>query len=339
MLGTHAITIRESMDSDVYFQQQVESHRYPLQVHCYRMLGSVFEAEDAVQETFLRAWRARERFEGRASCRNWLYRIATNVCLNMIAARAATGRVLPDAYGAPAQGPLEGEPGTEVAWLEPYPDAMLPGVIDAAPGPHARYELRESVQLAFIAAIQQLPARQRAALLLRDVLGYSAAETAHLLESTVISVNSALQRARASLERGSAAGVVAQRPAGVEGQLADRFLATWEASDIDGFVALLKEDVVLRMPPWRQWYRGREAIRTFFKYLRQPPPVGTGHVLLTHANAQPAFAHYQRAADGAEYRAHTIQVVTIEDEQIAVLTPFVRSVALFSKFGLPLTLD
>ena len=338
MLCTHDITIRESMDSDVYFQQQVESHRYPLQVHCYRMLGSVFEAEDAVQETFLRAWRARERFEGRTSFRNWLYRIATNVCLNVIAARSSIGRVLPDAYGAPAQGPLEGEPATEVAWLEPYPDALLPDVIDAAPGPDARYELHESVHLAFIAAIQQLPARQRAALLLRDGLGYSAAETAQLLESTVISVNSALQRARASLERGSAVSVVAHKPAGIERQLADRFVATWEASDIDGFVALLKEDAVLRMPPWRQWYRGRQAIRTFFTYMRQPPPVGTGRVLLTYANAQLAFAHYQRAADGAEYRAHTIQVVTIDDEQIAVLTAFVRSVTLFAKFGLPQTL-
>ena len=323
------------MDSDVYFQQQVESHRYQLQVHCYRMLGSLFEAEDAVQETFLRAWRARERFEGRTSFRNWLYRIATNVCLNVISARSAGGRVLPDAYGPPTEGPLEGEPANEVAWLEPYPDAMLPELADAAPGPDARYEMHESVQLAFIAAIQQLPARQRAALLLRDVLGFSAAETAQLLDSTVISVNSALQRARASLEDGAAH---ARTPAAREGELADRFLATWEASDIDGFVALLKQDAVLRMPPWRQWYRGREAIRTFFGYMRQPPPLGAGRVLLTRANAQPAFAHYQLAADGAEYRAHTLQVATVEGEEIAALTAFVRNLPLFAKFGLPLML-
>jgi RNA polymerase sigma-70 factor (ECF subfamily) len=335
MLGARGITIRASMDSDVYFQQHMESHRYQLQVHCYRMLGSLFEAEDAVQETFLRAWRARERFEGRASLRNWLYRIATNVCLNLIAARSSTSRVLPDTFGAPSEGPLEGEPASDIAWLEPYPDAMLPDIVDAEPGPDARYEMRESVQLAFIAAIQQLPARQRAALLLRDVLGFSAAETAQLLESSVVSVNSAVQRARASLEHG-AADPRALPPA--EGDLADRFLATWEASDIDGFVALLKEDAVLRMPPWRQWYRGREAIRTFFGSMRQPPPIGTSRVLLTRANAQPAFAHYQLGVHGAEHRAHTLQVATIEAGKIAVLTAFVRNVSLFAKFDLPLTL-
>jgi RNA polymerase sigma-70 factor (ECF subfamily) len=323
------------MESDVYFQQQMESHRYQLQTHCYRMLGSLFEAEDAVQETFLRAWRSRERFEGRASFRNWLYRIATNVCLNAIASRSSISRVLPDVFGAPTDGPLEGEPATEIAWLEPYPDAMLPDIIDAEPGPAARYDMREAIQLAFVAAIQQLPARQRAALLLRDVLGFSAAETAQVLESSVVSVNSALHRARASLEHGAADARV---PAPVEGDLADRFLATWEAADIDGLVALLKQDAVLRMPPWRQWYRGREAIRAFFGSVRQPPRNGTGRVLLTRANAQPAFAHYQLAADGAEYRAHTLQVATIDAGEIGVLTAFVRNPALFAKFDLPLTL-
>lgn len=322
--------------ADIYSQQVLESHRYALQLHCYRMLGSLQEAEDAVQDTFLRAWRARERFEGRASLRNWLYRIATNVCLNVIAARSAASRVLPGAASAPSTGPLEGEPAYDVAWLEPYPDAVLPDIADVAPGPDARYEMRESVQLAFVAAVQQLPARQRAVLLLRDVLGFSAAETAQLLESTVISTNSALQRARLSLDRKTRSAE--RTPANVEKQLADRYIATWEASDIDGFVALLKEDAVLRMPPWRQWYRGPVAIRTFFNYMRQPPQPGAARVLPTRANGQPAFAHYQLADDASEFRAHTIQVVTIDGERVAVLTAFVRSVTLFSRFGLPLTL-
>jgi RNA polymerase sigma-70 factor (ECF subfamily) len=332
--------IEWSTDRDV-FQQLAESYRYQLQVHCYRMLGSLHEAEDLVQETFLRAWRARERFEGRTSFRNWLYRIATNACLNTIATRAQARRILPDAYGPPSQGPLQGPPAaeTEVAWLEPYPDIALNELVDSAPGPEARLELRESVQLAFIAAIQQLPARQRAVLLLRDVLGWSAIETAQLLDASVASVNSALQRARTTLERHSGNGELSATPAADNAQreLLERYVQTWEASDMDGFAALLKEDAILRMPPQTQWYRGRDAIRTFFRSVREPRPAGTTRVALVGANGQPAFAHYVLADDGSELRAQAIQVLTIERTAIAVLTAFLDK-RLFPKFALPPTL-
>jgi len=176
------------------FQQLTEPYRRELQLHCYRMLGSLHDAEDLVQETFLRAWRGFDRFDGRASVRTWLYRIATNACLSALARRSGARRVLPETHGPPADRMPEGEPPTEISWLDPYPDAWLEGLADATPGPEARYELHETVQLAFIAAIQQLPARQRAVLLLRDMLGWSATETAGLLDTSVAAANSALQR-------------------------------------------------------------------------------------------------------------------------------------------------
>jgi RNA polymerase sigma-70 factor (ECF subfamily) len=182
------------------FQRLAEPHRAELQLHCYRMLGSLHDAEDLVQETYLRAWRGIERFEARTSFRRWLYRIATNACLNALASRKSSRRVLTDTRGVPSDH-MPGEPANDIAWLEPYPDAALEAIADAAPGPDARYELREAVQLAFIAAIQLLPPRQRAALLLRAVLGWSAAEVARLLDASLPSGNSALQRARAMMEK------------------------------------------------------------------------------------------------------------------------------------------
>ncbi len=339
MSGSVAV-IEWSTDREV-FQQLAESYRYQLQVHCYRMLGSLHEAEDLVQETFLRAWRARERFEGRSSFRNWLYRIATNACLNAIAARTQSRRILPDAFGPPSTEPLRAPRPEEadIAWLEAYPDTALNEIADATPGPESRYELHESVQLAFIAAIQQLPARQRAVLLLRDVLGWSAIETAQLLDATVASVNSALQRARATLEQHGGTHEVGTRstPDAAQRVLLERYVQTWEASDMDGFAALLKEDAMLRMPPRPQWYLGRDAIRTFFGWIRQPPAAGGSRVILTGANAQPAFAHYTLTDDGAALRAQAIQVLTIEHGSIAVLTAFLDT-RLFPKFGLPLSL-
>jgi RNA polymerase sigma-70 factor (ECF subfamily) len=339
MSGSSAV-VEWSTDSEA-FQQLAESYRYQLQVHCYRMLGSLHEAEDLVQETFLRAWRARERFEGRASVRNWLYRIATNACLNAIAARGNARRILPDAYGPPSNEPLH-DPRPEdadIPWLGPYPDSALNDIADATPGPESRYELRESVHLAFVAAIQQLPARQRAVLLLRDVLGWSANETAQLLDASVASVNSALQRARATLEHQSESLELATRSTtdAAQRELVARYLQTWESSDMAGFAALLKEDAILRMPPHRQWYRGREAIQTFFTSIRQRRPRSGSPVLLTGANLQPAFAHYTLADDGASFRAQTIQMATLDGGRIAVLTAFVDP-RLFPKFGLPLTL-
>ena len=329
----------QSGDQDA-FQELVEPYRYQLQVHCYRMLGSFQEAEDLVQETFLRAWRARERFEGRTSLRNWLYRIATNACLNALATRSMSQRLMPDAYGPPATAtelPI-GKPATDIAWLEPYPDAALPDVADDAPGPEARYEMHESVQLAFVAAIQQLPPRQRAVLLLRDVLGWSASEAAELLESTVASVNSALQRARASVEARAphADTVESDTSDAKQRDLLGRYVKAWEASDIESLVMLLREDAVLSMPPWPQWYRGRDAIRRFLTWgMREGRRF---RLVATRANGQPAFGHYMWQAEhaAAPFEAHALIVLTFAGSTISALTIFVDK-QLVTKFGLPAT--
>ena len=253
------------------FQQLTEPHRRELLVHCYRMLGSFHDAEDLVQETLLRAWRGLKGFDGRASTRYWLYRIATNACLNALATRASAGRVLPETESPATEQMPDREPASDIAWLEPYPDSALEQIADDAPGPDARYEMREAVQLAFIAAIQLLPPRQRATLLLTDVLGWSAAESARLLDSSVAAVNSALQRARTTLEERLAGRPPRIAIAASEEQraLLERYVRAWESTDVDGFTALLKEDAVMSMPPWRQWYRGRAAIAAFFAQHRQ----------------------------------------------------------------------
>jgi RNA polymerase sigma-70 factor (ECF subfamily) len=318
------------------FQDLTEPYRRELQVHCYRMLGSLHDAEDLVQETFLRAWRGLDRFEGRASFRGWLYRIATNACLNVIARRPGARRVLPETLGPPVDQPPDGAPATEIAWLEPYPDAALEGIADDAPGPDARYEMHESVQLAFIAAIQYLPARQRAVLLLRDVLGWSATETAGLLDASTASVNSALQRARATLEQRYPSGRpnVPPEPDDRQRVLLDHYLRAWEDADLDRFVALLREDAVLNMPPWPQWYQGREAIRAFFAWAWRSSGRGPSRLVPTAANRQPAFALYTRGPDGSTYRAHAIWLLTLQEDTISALTGFVDP-QLFAAFGLP----
>jgi RNA polymerase sigma-70 factor, ECF subfamily len=316
------------------FQQLAEPYRLELRLHCYRMLGSLHDAEDLVQETFLRAWRGLNGFEERASFRHWLYRIATNACLNALANRRSSSRVLPQRYGPPADQPPDGEPNAEVAWVEPYPDTALEGIADDAPSPEARYEMREAVQLAFVAAIQHLPPRQRAVLLLRDVLGWTAAETAGLLDGSVASVNSALQRARVTMAKGvdrpstSAASDDRQRA------LLERYVRAWENADLDGFVALLKEDAVLSMPPWRQWYLGRDAIRAFLTWAWDFPDVQPSRLISIAANRQPAFALYRGSREDPEYRAHGIELLTLRDDAIAVLTIF-RDPGLFAAFGLP----
>jgi RNA polymerase sigma-70 factor (ECF subfamily) len=320
------------------FERLVEPYRRELQLHCYRMLGSLQDAEDLVQETLLRAWRGRDRFEGRSSVRNWLYTIATNACLNALAQGRRARRVLPETLGAPADRTPAGAPATEIAWLEPYPDAALEGIPDAAPGPEVRYELQEAVQLAFVAAIQHLPPRQRAVLLLRDVLGWSASETAGLLDVTVASVNSALQRARATLEQRVPREPPRATPAPDDRQraLLERYLQTWEGADLDGFVALLREDAVLNMPPWRQWYRGREAIRALLAWA-WPSAGRPVRLVPIAANRQPAFALYRRGAAGRELQAHGIWLLTLQDEAIAALTGFLDP-RLCAAFGLPAVL-
>jgi RNA polymerase sigma-70 factor (ECF subfamily) len=326
------------------FARLAEPFRRELKLHCYRMLGSVHEAEDLVQETYLRAWRSFGQFEGRGTLRAWLYQIATNVCLNALARRKHAPRLLPDQRGpATAQMPdstRDRIPATDVAWLEPYPDSTLEGIADDAPNPEAHYATREAVQLAFVAAIQLLPPRQRAALLLCDVLGWSAAEAAGLLSSSTASVNSALQRARETLAKRYPEGppAAAPSPTFAQQRLLGRYLQAWETLDLDGFVALLKEDAAYTMPPLAQWYAGREAIRAFFAEAWRV--YGGFRLVPTAANRQPAFAAYSRTGSDTQWAAHSIHVLSLDHDMISRLTLFVKPAAwrLFPAFHLSLTL-
>jgi RNA polymerase sigma-70 factor, ECF subfamily len=323
------------------FERLAEPFRREIKLHCYRMLGSVHEAEDLVQETYLRAWRSFDSFEG-GSFRAWLYRIATNACLNTIASRKSMQRWLPDQHGPAAVETSVGGPSTDVAWLEPYPDSDLEGIADHAPSPEARYTSREAVQLAFVATIQQLPPRQRAALLLCDVLGWAAAEAATLLGGSTASINSALQRARSTLAKPYPEGRprLVPEPDPAQQRLLGRYLQAWEGHDLDGFVALLKEDATYTMPPWRQWFAGHEAIWSFFATAWKG---WSGFRMLpTAANGQPAFALYaHRIGADPIPTAHSIHVLALEHGVISRLTLFVQhgEPRLFHAFGLPLILQ
>jgi len=322
------------------FEQLAEPFRREIKVHCYRLLGSLHEAEDLVQEAYLRAWRSFDSFDGRGSFRAWLYRIATNACLDALAGRKHVQRLLPD-QRAPATAEMpDGIPATDVAWLEPYPDSNLEGMADEAPSPEARYASRQAVQLAFVAVIQQLPPRQRAVLLLCDVLGWSAAEAATLLGGSTASVNSALQRSRETLAKRYPDGrpPVALPPDRAQQELLGRYVQAWEGLDLDSFVSLLKEDATYTMPPLPQWYAGREAIRTFFGWAWKS--YGGFRLVPTAANRQPAFAAYSRTGADAAWAAHSIHVLTLEQEAITALTLFAKPTGphLFHAFGLPLNL-
>jgi RNA polymerase sigma-70 factor, ECF subfamily len=316
------------------FREQLEPHRRALHAHCYRMLGSVQDAEDAVQETLLRAWRGLDEFEGRSSLRSWLYTIATNVCLRMIERRPA--RVLPIDYGPPGDphGPL-GPPLVESTWIDPYPDAALRSD-DPLAGPAARYEALEAVELAFIAALQHLPARQRAALILRDVLGFSGAEVAAALGTTAASVYSLLQRAHATLEdrlpdRSQQATL---RSLGDEELSAavNRFVDAWARADVDAIADLLTDTAILAMPPTATWLRGRESIATF---LRRTALDGTRSWRLepTTASGQLAMVAYLRDASGV-YRPYGVTVLTLGGASIAEINTF-RDPSAAARFGLP----
>jgi RNA polymerase sigma-70 factor (ECF subfamily) len=322
------------------FTQLAEPLRREIKVHCYRMLGSLHDAEDLVQETYLRAWRSFDSFDGRGSFRAWLYRIATNACLGALAGRKHAQRVLPD-QRAPATAEMpDGMPATDVAWLEPYPDSNLEGIADQAPNPEARYMSGEAVQLAFVAVIQQLPPRQRAALLLCEVLRWSAAEAASLLGGSTASVNSALQRSRETLAKRYPDGrpALALPPNRAQQELLGRYLQAWERRDLDGFVSLLKEEAIYTMPPLPQWYAGRDAIRTFFGWAWKP--YGGFRLVATAANRQPAFAAYSRMGAEAPWAAHSIHVLSLERDRISTLTLFAKPAGpqLFGAFGLPLIL-
>jgi RNA polymerase sigma-70 factor (ECF subfamily) len=315
------------------FEQLAAPLRREIKLHCYRMLGSMHEAEDLVQETYLRAWRGFDGYEG-GSFRAWLYKIATNACLNALESRKSAQRLLPDQRGpAASQMPEEG-PATEVAWLEPYPDSQLDDIADDQPTPEARYAAREAVQLAFVAAIQQLPPRQRASLLLCDVLGWAATEAATLLGGSTASINSALQRARETLARRYPAGLPPTRPQSdpAQQELLARYLSAWEGHDLDGFVALLKEDATFTMPPWLQWYAGRAAIRFFFETAWKSC-LGM-RLVPTAANGQPAFAVYARTEADPRLAANAIHVLTLEDGRISTVTMFLEP-RMFEAFGLP----
>jgi RNA polymerase sigma-70 factor (ECF subfamily) len=317
------------------FEQLAEPFRREIKLHCYRMLGSLHEADDLVQETYLRAWRSFDSFEG-GNFRAWLYRIATNACLNALASRKHAQRMLPDQHG-PATEQMPEKPATEIAWLEPYPDSNLEGIADDVLNPEARYTARESVRLAFVAALQELPPRQRAALLLCDVLGWAAAEAATLLGGSTASINSALQRSRETLTKrypdGRPEAVVGPDPA--HQVLLGRYLKAWEGHDIDAFVALLKEDAAVTMPPWLQWFVGREPVRSFFSMVWRT--CGGLRLVPTAANGQPAFAVYERSATDGTWAAHSIHVLTLDHDTIAAVTLFVEP-SLFQAFGLPLSL-
>jgi RNA polymerase sigma-70 factor (ECF subfamily) len=321
------------------FERLAEPLRREIKLHCYRMLGSLHEAEDLVQDTFLRAWRSFDSFEG-GSFRAWLYKIATNACLNAIESRKLAQRFLPDQKFPATREMPNGRPAADVAWLEPYPDSNLDGTIDDAPTPEARYTSREAVQLAFVATIQNLPPRQRAVLLLCDVLGWAAGEAATLLGGSVASINSALQRARETLARRYPEGrpQVAPRPDPIQQKLLGRYMKAWEGLDLEGLVALLKEDATYTMPPLPQWYLGREAIGAFFAFAFR---IYDGFRMVpTAANGGPAFAAYSRTGANAPWTAHSLHMLSLEHEAIARLTLFYRPEGprLFDAFGMPLEL-
>jgi RNA polymerase sigma-70 factor, ECF subfamily len=332
-------------DDEPTFAALVEPYRRQLQVHCYRMLGSVDEAEDLVQETLLRAWRGRSTFEGRSLLRTWLYRIATNVCLNAL--ERAPRRVMPQDVVAPVSArtdPSEAraDPGftPDIPWLQPYPDALLEPSAPPEDEPETHVVARETIELVFLAALQHLPPRQRAILILRDVLDWSAREVAEYLELSLASVNSAHQRARATMR-----AVQPSRPADAPSPAAptdderaalQTFMDAWEAADADRMMALLREDTRWAMPPAPLWFEGRAAIERLYQLFPIDFQGRSYRMLPTAANRQPAAAAYIREAGTSAYTLSALHVLRIEDGQIAEVTTF--GPELCRAFGLPATI-
>jgi RNA polymerase sigma-70 factor, ECF subfamily len=320
------------VDEDAY-RRLIEGHRRELHAHCYRMLGSAQDAEDALQEALLRAWRALPKFEGRSSLRGWLYKIATNTCLTALERRPK--RVVPIDY-APSTDPFAtvGEPLVESVWVEPYPDERL-GLEDGFAAPEARYDQRESVELAFIAALQHLPPNQRAVLILREVLGFSAKEVAATLDTTTASVNSAMQRARATVNEKlpDQTQQATLRALGDERvrELVESYVDAWERGDVDAVVAMLAEDASFSMPPNAEWFAGREAIRAFLP--RGPLSIRRRFIPI-HANAQPAFGTYRWVEDEGRFVPNAIHIISFRGEAICDVTCFLTRQA-FPAFGLP----
>ena len=333
MVTADLISRARAGDGDA-FRELTEPHLRELQVHCYRMLGSFQDAEDALQDTLLGAWQSLGRFEGRASLRTWLYRIATHRCLD---ARRAASRRPAQGWDVPGVEPPEPTRLGEVVWLQPFPDALLEGATGVPPGPEARYEQTESISLAFVTALQVLPPRQLAVLLLRDVLGFHAGEVAGLLDSTVESVNSALKRARASLQRRWPAAAGREPPPAPgspsEDAIVAKFVHAWQSADLDALVALLTDDVFSSMPPMPFEYQGRAVVARFCASI-----FGAGRrfdLVPTRANGQPAFGAYLRAPSGISHGVG-LYVLTLTGDRICAMTRFDNSVLPW--FGLPRSL-
>ncbi len=307
---------------------QLEEHRDALTGHCYRMLGSVVDADDAVQETLVRAWRSLARFDGRASLRTWLYRIATNVCLDALADRNRRARPMEEGPSGTVDTPLVTHERTH--WLEPVPDAHA---IPADADPAEAVILRQSIRLAFVAALQRLPPKQRAVLLLSEVLGWSAAEIAETLDTSVAAVNSALQRARATLEDQH---LHAPEPLSAsQQQLLERYVAAFERYDVDGLASLLREDATFSMPPYALWLRGPESVR---QWLLGPGSGCQGSRLIpTAASGSPAFGQYRRNPEGG-HRPWALVVLELSGDRIVGWNSFLDTETLFPRFGLPLAL-
>ena len=333
MLSEDALSRARGGDENA-FRELVDPYRGELQLHCYRILGSLQDAEDQLQETLLAAWRSLEGFEARASLRAWLYRIATNRCLNALRDRRRRPQEVPSMVEPP-----EPTRRAEAIWLEPYPDLLLEGIADSAPGPEARYETRESVGLAFVAALQYLPPPQRAALVLRDVLGFHTTEVAEMLDSSEASVKGALQRARATvnermLPRGRERAPLPRSAR--ERELVGRFAAAVERGDTDSVVSLLTADAWLTMPPEPYEYQGGQAIGRFL-HDREARRGAHLRLVPTRANGQPAFGCYLPDAQAAITRAYGLMVLTLDEDRISAITWFTER-SLFPHFGLPRTL-
>jgi RNA polymerase sigma-70 factor (ECF subfamily) len=336
MNETRLLEAARAGDEDA-FARLVEPHRRALHAHCYRMLGSVADAEDALQETLLNAWRGLASFEGRSSLRSWLYSIATNACLRAIERRPK--RMVPVDYG-PASDPHDGlaEPLTESVWVEPYPDEAL-GLEDGPAGPEARYEQRESVELAFIAALQHLPARQRAVLILRDVLGFSARETAATLETSPPAVDSALQRAHKAVDERlpehSQQAILNSPDDRDLREVVNRYVDAFERADVSAVVELLAADGAFTMPPTPTWFRGRDAVAEFLA----DHPLAPGmrwRLVPTRANGQLAFGNYRWDEDREVFIPRSLSVLTLGRGAIAEITTFIGlGPEGLASFGLP----
>ena len=315
------------------FEELTETYRRELQVHCYRIVGSLQDAEDLLQETLLAAWRGLEQFEGRSSLRAWLYTIATNRCLNALRERSRRPQM------APGPGPQPSESFGEISWLQPYPDRLLEGLMDAAPGPEARYEAKESIALAFVSGLQYLAPRQRAVLVLRDVLGFHADEVAEMLGTSLASVNSALQRARDTLERRlppRSEQVSATALHSGERDVVARFAEAFEADDIDAVVAMLTEDAVVSMPPQPEWHQGRDEVERFLRERQLGRLPRRWRFVATRANGQPAFAYY--LSDGDGWVRDGMFVVGVRADGIESITRF-HDEGLLDRFEVPERLE